>query len=96
MLCDCHRFTLSFRDLEDLLAERGVAVPYEPTRFSASQIRFNLYSKPAPLAWPAGRCLARGWGLHRDPPPTPLPVEPVDQGGDVPSILGYDFRFQPV
>ena len=26
------RFTLSFRDVEDLLAERGIAVPYETVR----------------------------------------------------------------
>jgi putative transposase len=28
----CLRFTLSFRDVEDLLAGRGVAVPYESVR----------------------------------------------------------------
>ncbi len=27
-----HRFTLSFRDIEDLLAERGIAVSYEAVR----------------------------------------------------------------
>jgi putative transposase len=27
-----HRFTLSFRDVEDLLAERGVTVSYETIR----------------------------------------------------------------
>jgi putative transposase len=27
-----HRFTLSFRDIEDLLAERGIAVSYEAIR----------------------------------------------------------------
>ena len=27
-----HRFSLSFRDVEDLLAERGVIVPYESIR----------------------------------------------------------------
>ena len=27
-----HRFTLSFRDVEDLLAERGIAVSYEALR----------------------------------------------------------------
>ena len=29
----CHRFTLSFRDVEDLLAERGIIVSYEAIRF---------------------------------------------------------------
>ena len=28
-----HRFTLSFRDVEDLLAERGITVSYEAVRF---------------------------------------------------------------
>ncbi len=28
-----HRFTLSFRDLEDLLAERGILVSYEAIRY---------------------------------------------------------------
>ena len=28
-----HRFTLSFRDVEDLLSERGVIVSYEAIRF---------------------------------------------------------------
>ena len=28
-----HRFTLSFRDVEDLLAERGIGVSYEAIRF---------------------------------------------------------------
>ncbi len=27
-----HRFTLSFRDIEDLLAERGIVVTYETIR----------------------------------------------------------------
>ena len=27
-----HRFTLSFRDVEDLLAERGIIVSYESVR----------------------------------------------------------------
>ena len=27
-----HRFTLSFRDVEDLLAERGITVSYEAIR----------------------------------------------------------------
>ena len=28
----CLRFTLSYRDVEDLLAERGLEVPYETVR----------------------------------------------------------------
>ncbi len=32
-VCLYYRFTLSFRDIEDLLAERGVIVSYEAVRF---------------------------------------------------------------
>ena len=32
-----HRFTLSFRDVEDLLAERGVTVSYETIRSGAER-----------------------------------------------------------
>ena len=32
-----HRFTLSFRDVEDLLAERGITVSYEAMRFWCSK-----------------------------------------------------------
>ena len=32
-----HRFTLSFRDVEDLLAERGILVSYEPIRYWCSK-----------------------------------------------------------
>ena len=32
-----HRFTLSFRDVEDLLAERGITVSYEAIRFWCSK-----------------------------------------------------------
>jgi len=31
-VCLYHRFTLSFRDIEDLLAERGIIVSYEAIR----------------------------------------------------------------
>jgi transposase-like protein len=36
------RFTLSFRDVEDLLAERGIAISYESIRrFRSLRISFN-------------------------------------------------------
>ena len=34
-----HRFTLSFRDVEDLLAERGVIISYEAVRQRERQMR---------------------------------------------------------
>ena len=33
------RFTLSFRDVEDLLAERGISVPYETIRRWVNRFR---------------------------------------------------------
>lgn len=55
-----HQFIVSFQDVEDLLAEGGVAVSYEAIRLWGSQIRLHLCTNPAPPAWPAGLCLAQG------------------------------------
>jgi len=50
------RFTLSLRDVEDLLAERGVAVSYETVRrgmsrcllkFSKRSLRIEIYAASA-------------------------------------------------
>lgn len=47
-----HRFTLSFRDVEDLLAERGVAVSYEAIRYWC--LKFSpTYART--LRWKRGR-----------------------------------------
>ena len=43
-----HRFSLSFRDVEDLLAERGVTVSYETIRRVAYEIRSTLREPTAP------------------------------------------------
>jgi len=39
-----YRFSLSFRDVEDLLAERGVSVSYETIRYWCNQFG-RIYSK---------------------------------------------------
>lgn len=41
------RFNMSFRDVEDLLAERGIAVSYETIRVLIYQIR-----EPEKRVWP--------------------------------------------
>ena len=49
-----YRFTLSFRDVEDLLAQRGITVSYETVRAgtkpSASPTRGGTVVTPGPLA----------------------------------------------
>ncbi len=37
-----HRFNLSHRDIEDLLAERGVIVSYETIRLCVSSLVLNM------------------------------------------------------
>ena len=37
-----HRFNLSHRDIEDLLAERGVTVSYETIRLCVSSLVLNM------------------------------------------------------
>ena len=45
------RFTLSFRDIEDLLAERGIEVSYETIRRWV--MAFGPKIDPPPLKWSA-------------------------------------------
>ena len=40
-----HRFTLSFRDIEDLLAERGIIVSYETVRQWCQKFGLNYAKK---------------------------------------------------
>ncbi len=54
-----HRFSLSFRDVEDLLAERGITVTYE-TIPVVPDVRDRLRSTAAVPAGSAGRHLASG------------------------------------
>ncbi len=56
----CHRFCLSFRDVEDLLAERGVTVSYEAIRqwcqsFGLDYARSSYGSSQAPRDSAIGR-----------------------------------------
>ena len=44
-----HRFPLSFREVEELMLERGIVVPYETVR----QVRAGLRRRAAPPAAPA-------------------------------------------
>ncbi len=43
------RFTLSFRDVEDLLAERGLEVSYETVRRCGAQVRTRLCAAASAL-----------------------------------------------
>ena len=54
-----YRFTLSFRDVEVLLAERGVTVSYEAIRLWCRKFG-PAYAQPAAPTRPARRCLALG------------------------------------
>ena len=55
-----HRFSLSFRDVEDLLAERGITVTYETIRAVVPDVRDRLRSTAAVPAGSTGRHLASG------------------------------------
>src|SRR5260370_7290815 len=85
-----HRFCLSFRDTEDLLAQRGITVSYEAIRqwcrrFGPAYARI-LQRRQGRLGdtWHLHRCVRAGSDqpvgspdLH-DWPPTPLALPPVD------------------
>jgi transposase-like protein len=68
------RFTLSLRDVEDLLAERGVALSYETVRRLGASLRTDDRGRPRRYRWQAqapgglllfrlagGRHLKLGW-----------------------------------
>jgi transposase-like protein len=52
------RFTLSYRDVEDLLAERGLDISYENRPTLVSEVWRANCSQPAPDATNAQRLLA--------------------------------------
>ena len=63
-----HRFTLSFRDVEDLLAERGITVTYEAIR--SWRRKFGpSYPPGASFQWleDGDVCLLKGRNLRRTP-----------------------------
>ncbi len=63
-----YRFCLSFRDVEDLLAKRGVIVSYETIRqwsrkFGAQyarKLKLSLVKTPSALKWVAGEARSLG------------------------------------
>ena len=55
-----HRFTLSFRDIEDLLAERGVIVSYESIRQWCRKFGPGIRSNPETKAGSFERHLVPG------------------------------------
>jgi transposase-like protein len=52
------RFTLSFRDIEDLLAERGLDIPYETVR--SWVLKFGDRATAAAAPSPVERSMAPG------------------------------------
>ena len=54
-----HRFTLSFRDVEDLLAERGIIVFLRGHPLLVSEVRARLRPLDPKEARPSGRHLVR-------------------------------------
>ncbi len=60
------RFTLSFRDVEDLLAERGIAISYETIRRWVSHCTTARWPRPSRLFW---SWIAR---LINDSPPSSI------------------------
>jgi transposase-like protein len=58
-----YRFTLSYRDVEDLLFERGIMVSHEATPPMVSQVWAGLRQSAATAASSAWRQIASGRGL---------------------------------
>ena len=61
------RFTLSYRDVEELLAERGLDISYETVRRWVLKFGPAIGATPAPASPSAERSLAfgRNGGAHR-------------------------------
>ena len=56
----CHVFSLSFRDVELILAERGVVVSYESIRRWCLKFGANLCGQASPASATAGRRVVLG------------------------------------
>src|SRR3974377_66671 len=82
-----HRFSLSFRDVEDLLAERGITVSYETIRVWCQKFGADYVRK---LKRRQGR-LGDHWHLAEGFPPINGQLQylgrAIDQDGDVIDIL---------
>ena len=62
-----HRFGVSFRDVEDLLTQRGLTVSYGSDPAVVHQVRCGIRSQAHASTGPAGRHLAPGRGLRHHP-----------------------------
>ena len=90
----CHRFCLSVRDVEDLLAQRGVTVTYETIRQWSQTFGLDSARRLAAAPRPDGRQLAPGRRLRAHPGTAAVFVADVDQDGDVIDILVQSRRNQ--
>ena len=62
-----HRFTLSFRDVEDLLAERGITASYQAIRPWRRKFWTGACPYFAATTRPTRQHLARGRSVHHNP-----------------------------
>jgi hypothetical protein len=69
-----HRFTLSFREVEEMMLQRGVVVSHETVRQWCGTFGAELRQRAAPPPGPAGRQVARRRGVHHDQRQDPLSV----------------------
>ncbi len=69
-----HRFSLSFRDVEELLAKRGIIVSYETIRQWCRKFGPEYARKLKRRQGAAGRCVAPGRGIRQDQGRAALPV----------------------
>lgn len=60
------RFTLSFRDVEEMLAQRGIDVSYETIRCWSLKVWSALRSKSPPIQAEANRAMAPGRNGRED------------------------------
>src|SRR5215207_10139938 len=61
------RFTLRYRDVEELLAERGIETSYETVRHWVLKVRAHVRPQPAPAATQAYGHVALGRDSDLDP-----------------------------
>ena len=82
-----HSFCLSFRDVEDLLAERGVTVSYEAIRQWCQTFGLNYARRLRRRHGRLGRYVVPGRTLRDHPGQRQYLWRAVDQDGDVIDIL---------
>ena len=69
-----YRFTLSFRDVEDLLAQRGITVSYESIRHWCETFGAGLRATAPASGGASRRHVASGRTLRDDPRPASVPL----------------------